>query len=100
MNRPKLDDHFAINQRVKGFYSKTKTENYVNALNSYIDYLENIEKQKKTDSETISSVFDLEECFKAKRFDETRHLGGGDIRLTIGDQEDIVQIMSREMAKK
>ena len=34
----------------------------------------------------------IEEYFKKLRFDKNHHLGLGDIRLTIGQQEEIVEI--------
>jgi len=42
----------------------------------------------------------LSEYFKLLRFDKAHHLGSGDIRLTIGQQENIIKIIeAHEEAK-
>lgn len=41
---------------------------------------------------------DLEEMFDRLRFDPAHHLGAGDIRLTLGQQEEIVRSLVRPEA--
>lgn len=47
----------------------------------------------KTKEETIKSGWSLAECFQQLRFDTAHHLGMGDIRITIGQQEEIVDLV-------
>ena len=44
---------------------------------------------------TIKSDWDIRKCFKRLRFDKDFHLGMGDIRLTIGMQEEICELVER-----
>jgi len=39
---------------------------------------------------------ELEEYFKKLRFDENHHLGMGDIRLTIAQQEEILEMVKAD----
>ena len=43
---------------------------------------------------------DITVYFKELRFNKNHHLGLGDIRLTIGQQEEILQIISKATNKK
>ncbi len=41
----------------------------------------------------VKSDWSLRECFKQLRFDKNHHLGLGDIRLTIAQQEEICDLV-------
>ena len=43
----------------------------------------------------VKSNWDLRKCFEQLRFDKNHHLGLGDIRLTIGQQEEICELVER-----
>ena len=43
----------------------------------------------------VKSDWDLRKCFEQLRFDKNHHLGLGDIRLTIGQQEEICELVER-----
>lgn len=43
----------------------------------------------------IKSVWSLRECFKQLRFDKDHHLGLGDIRLTIAQQDEICDLIEK-----
>lgn len=60
-----------------------------------------LELEKKTgNQETIESDWDLKRCFEQLRFNKNTHLGLGDIRLTIGMQEEICKLVDRFYEKK
>ena len=46
-------------------------------------------------SAAVKSDWDLRKCFEQLRFDKNHHLGLGDIRLTIGQQEEICELVER-----
>ena len=46
-------------------------------------------------SDLVKSDWNLRECFKQLRFDKNHHLGLGDIRLTIAQQEEICNLVER-----
>lgn len=46
-------------------------------------------------SDLVKSDWSLREYFKQLRFDKNHHLGLGDIRLTIGQQEEICDLVER-----
>ncbi len=46
-------------------------------------------------SDLVKSDWSLRECFKQLRYDENHHLGLGDIRLTIAQQEEICDLVER-----
>ena len=46
-------------------------------------------------SDLVKSDWNLRECFKQLRFDKNHHLGLGDIRLTIAQQEEICDLVER-----
>ena len=46
-------------------------------------------------SDLVKSDWNLRECFKQLRFDKHHHLGFGDIRLTISQQEEICDLVER-----
>lgn len=48
---------------------------------------------------TIKSDFDLRLCFQQLRFDPNHHLGLGDIRLTLAQQEEIVALIEQKLNK-
>jgi hypothetical protein len=43
----------------------------------------------------VKSDWDLRKCFEQLRFDKNHHLGLGDIRLTIAQQEEICELVDR-----
>ena len=43
----------------------------------------------------VKSNWDLRKCFEQLRFDKNHHLGLGDIRLTLGQQEEICELVER-----
>ena len=45
--------------------------------------------------DSIKNTWDIRECFKQLRFDKNHHLGLGDIRLTIAQQEEICDLVER-----
>lgn len=45
--------------------------------------------------DSIKTTWDIRECFKQLRFDKNHHLGLGDIRLTIAQQEEICDLVER-----
>ena len=44
---------------------------------------------------SVKSDWDLRKCFEQLRFDKNHHLGLGDIRLTITQQEEICYLVER-----
>jgi hypothetical protein len=44
---------------------------------------------------SAKSDWDLRKCFQQLRFDKNHHLGLGDIRLTISQQEEICELVER-----
>lgn len=44
---------------------------------------------------TFKTEWDIRKCFEQLRFDENPHLGLGDIRLTIAQQEEICKLVER-----
>jgi hypothetical protein len=46
-------------------------------------------------SDLIKSEWNIRECFKQLRFDKNHHLGLGDIRLTIAEQDEICDLVER-----
>jgi len=49
----------------------------------------------RTEQETVKTEWDIRKCFEQLRFDKENHLGMGDIRLTIGMQEEICELVER-----
>ena len=49
----------------------------------------------RKEGETIKTEWDIRKCFKQLRFDKNHHLGLGDIRLTIAQQEEICDLVER-----
>lgn len=45
--------------------------------------------------DSIKTTWDIRECFKQLRLDKNHHLGLGDIRLTIAQQEEICDLVER-----
>ena len=45
--------------------------------------------------DSIQTTWDIRECFKQLRFNKNHHLGLGDIRLTIAQQEEICELVER-----
>ena len=45
--------------------------------------------------DVVKSDWDLRKLFEQMRFDKNHHLGMGDIRLTIGQQEEICDLVER-----
>jgi hypothetical protein len=43
----------------------------------------------------VKSDWDLRKCFEQLRFDKNNHLGLGDIRLTIAQQDEICELVER-----
>lgn len=48
------------------------------------------------ESVVVKSSFSLSKYFEQLRFDKNHHLGMGDIRLTIGQQEEICALLERQ----
>jgi signal transduction histidine kinase len=44
---------------------------------------------------TVKTEWDIRKCFEQLRFDKDHHLGMGDIRITIGMQEEICELVER-----
>jgi spore coat polysaccharide biosynthesis protein SpsF (cytidylyltransferase family) len=44
---------------------------------------------------TIKTDWNIRKCFEQLRLDKNNHLGEGDIRLTIEQQEDICELVER-----
>jgi hypothetical protein len=51
--------------------------------------------QNVSGCDSIKTTWDIRECFKQLRFDENHHLGLGDIRLTIAQQNEICDLVER-----
>jgi hypothetical protein len=49
----------------------------------------------RKEDETVKTEWDIRKCFEQLRFDKNHHLGLGDIRLTIGQQEEICELVER-----
>ena len=49
----------------------------------------------RKEDETVKTEWDIRKCFEQLRFDKNYHLGLGDIRLTIGQQEEICELVER-----
>lgn len=45
--------------------------------------------------DSIKTTWNIRECFKQLRFDKNHHLGLGDIRLTIAQQDEICDLVER-----
>ena len=45
--------------------------------------------------DSIKTTWDIRECFKQLRFNKSHHLGLGDIRLTIAQQEEICDLVEQ-----
>ena len=61
------------------------------------EVLEAIYEQRKADNKAdagIKTEWDIRKCFEELRFNEN-HFGLGDIRLTIGMQEEICELVER-----
>jgi len=50
--------------------------------------------------EKIKSNWSLEKCFEELRNDKNHHIGLGDIRLTIGQQEEIVKLVNEKIEER
>jgi hypothetical protein len=53
----------------------------------------------KTKQELIKSNWDISKCFEQLRFDKNHHLGLGDIRLTIEQQDEICKLVNSNLYK-
>lgn len=51
--------------------------------------------QNVSGCDSIKTTWGIRECFKQLRFDKNHHLGLGDIRLTIAQQEEICDLVER-----
>ena len=49
----------------------------------------------RKEEKTVKTEWDIRKCFEQLRFDKEHHLGMGDIRLTIGMQEEICELVER-----
>jgi len=45
------------------------------------------------EKESVKSEWNIRKCFEQLRFDKNHHLGMGDIRLTIAQQEEICELV-------
>jgi len=68
-------------------------ENIETTASNSIDPLLGLDNVSGCDS--IKTTWDIRECFKQLRFDKNHHLGLGDIRLTIAQQEEICDLVER-----
>jgi hypothetical protein len=57
--------------------------------------VKNLAQPDVSGSDLVKSDWNLRECFKQLRFDKNNHLGLGDIRLTIAQQEEICDLVER-----
>lgn len=48
----------------------------------------------------INSDWSIEDCFNKMRFDNNYHLGFGDLRITIGTQEEIISLINKFYKKR
>jgi hypothetical protein len=55
---------------------------------------------KETNSTQIVSDWDLQSFFMQMRFDKNHHLGLGDIRLTAGQQDEIIELVGKFYQKR
>ena len=46
-------------------------------------------------SDLVKTGWNIRECFKQLRFDKNHHLGLGDIRITIAQQDEICDLVER-----
>ena len=84
-------------------FLKTKTYEEINDMfNQLNDKLKLAESEVKklrlgavNGSNLVKSDWSLRECFNQLRFDKNHHLGLGDIRLTIAQQEEICELVER-----
>lgn len=60
----------------------------------------NIKQKEIKKPITIKSDWDIRNCFERLRFNENNHLGLGDIRLTIAQQEEICYLVERFYSNK
>lgn len=52
--------------------------------------------QEQSDKKTkIKSLWTLKKCFEELRSNNAHHLGGGDIRLTVAQQDEICALVER-----
>ena len=49
----------------------------------------------RKEEEKVKTEWDIRKCFEQLRFDKNHHLGLGDIRLTIAQQEEICELVER-----
>lgn len=57
--------------------------------------IQDMNAKEKANKEIVKSVWNLRKCFEELRFDKNHHLGLGDIRLTIAQQEEICELVER-----
>lgn len=56
--------------------------------------------QKIKQVKRIKSDWDLKRCFRELRFDDKHHLGLGDIRLTVSQQDEICDLVKKFYKKR
>ena len=49
----------------------------------------------RKEEQMVKTEWDIRKCFEQLRLDKDHHLGMGDIRLTIGMQEEICELVER-----
>ena len=73
-------------------------------INGMVETIQQLEKENAelklrlgavSGSDLVKSDWSLRECFKQLRFDKNHHLGLGDIRLTIAQQQEICELVER-----
>ena len=74
-------------QRIEIELDKCRTKDF--------DNCHSIRCPMRKEEETVKTQWDIRKCFEQLRFDKDHHLGMGDIRLTIGMQEEICELVER-----
>lgn len=99
----KWDEQIALHRRVcddQLMYTKEerlKNSHYAQAICAVIADLKQVKNISSNTvlADAVKSEWDIRKCFEQLRFDKNYHLGLGDIRLTIGQQEEICDLVER-----
>ena len=84
----KIADHWynEIHGKTAPIFSKQKLRDFAES---------ELKKLHIQRAAAVKSDWDLRKCFEQLRFDKNHHLGLGDIRLTIAQQEEICELVER-----
>lgn len=77
-----------------------KAEVNISDVKHVLSYLDGTYDNKKTEPVDVSWEWDLDMCFFFMRHDKETHLGLGDIRLTIGEQDKICELVEKYYMRK